>query len=165
MQIDGGKNDRFAAFADSGGLVMGHYDGSKLPLWSVAKKYVLADNFFQGAVGGSFLNHFALVCACVPVYPDADKSPAKGLIAAVNPRRRVADARSQFAEIGARRRAEIRQQRPDLAGFLRRQHHAAAVPAEQQQAGAGRRSALCRSERSEHIATATRDHHRRPVEP
>jgi acid phosphatase len=85
MQIDGGKNDRFVAFADAGGLVMGHYDGSKLPLWSVAQKYVLADNFFQGAFGGSFLNHFQLACACTPVYPDADKSPAKGLIAAVDP--------------------------------------------------------------------------------
>jgi phospholipase C len=85
MQIDGGKNDRFVAYADSGALVMGHYDGSKLPLWSIAQKYVLADNFFQGAFGGSFLNHFQLICACVPVYPDADKSPAKGLIAAVNP--------------------------------------------------------------------------------
>jgi acid phosphatase len=85
MQIDGGKNDKFAAFADSGGLVMGHYDGTKLPLWSVAKKYVLADNFFQSMFGGSFLNHFGLVCACVPVYPNADNSPAKGLIAAVNP--------------------------------------------------------------------------------
>jgi phospholipase C len=83
MQIDGGKNDKFAAFADSGGLVMGHYDGTKLPLWSIAKQYVLADNFFQGAFGGSFLNHFQLVCACTPVYPDADKSPAKDLIAAV----------------------------------------------------------------------------------
>ncbi len=85
MQIDGGKNDKFVAFADSGGLVMGHYDGTKLPLWSVAKKYVLADNFFQGAFGGSFLNHFELICACIPVYPHADTSPAKGLIAAVNP--------------------------------------------------------------------------------
>ena len=74
MQIDGGKNDRFVAWADSGGLVMGHYDGRKLPLWSVAKKYVLADNFFQAAFGGSFLNHFLLACACVPVYPNADKS-------------------------------------------------------------------------------------------
>jgi acid phosphatase len=64
---------------------MGHYDGTKLPLWSVAKKYVLADNFFQGAFGGSFLNHFELACACTPVYPKADSSPAKGLIAAVNP--------------------------------------------------------------------------------
>src|SRR5262249_47377261 len=39
MQINRGKNDKFAAYADSGGLVMGHYDGSKLPLWSIAKKY------------------------------------------------------------------------------------------------------------------------------
>jgi acid phosphatase len=83
MQIDGGKNDKFVAYADAGGLVMGHYDGSKLPLWPVAQKYVLADNFFQGAFGGSFLNHFELVCACIPKYPDADKSPAKNLIAVV----------------------------------------------------------------------------------
>jgi phospholipase C len=83
MQIDGGKNDKFAAWADSGGLVMGHYDGSKMPMWAVARKYVLADNFFMGAFGGSFLNHFALICACTPVYPDADKSPAKDQISAV----------------------------------------------------------------------------------
>ena len=77
MQINGGKNDRFVAWADSGGLVMGHYDGSTLPLWSVAKKYVLADNFFQGAFGGSFLNHFALACACAPKYPNAATSPGE----------------------------------------------------------------------------------------
>ena len=85
MQIDGGKNDQFVAFADSGSLVMGHYDGSKLALWDLAKRYTLADNFFQGGFGGSFFNHFELVCACAPVYPNADKSPAKGLIAAVEP--------------------------------------------------------------------------------
>jgi len=85
MQINGGKNDRFVAYADSGALVMGHYDGSKLPLWSIAQKYALADNFFQGAFGGSFLNHFSLVCACAPIYPNADRSPAKDLIAAVEP--------------------------------------------------------------------------------
>jgi acid phosphatase len=84
MQIDGGKNDKFVAYADSGSLVMGHYDGSKLPLWAIAQKYTLADNFFMGAFGGSFLNHQYLVCACAPKYPNADQSPAKGLIAAVN---------------------------------------------------------------------------------
>jgi acid phosphatase len=83
MQIDGGKNDRFVAYADSGALVMGHYDGSKLPLWTIAKKYTLADNFFMGSFGGSFLNHFWLVCACTPYYQNADESPAKGLISAV----------------------------------------------------------------------------------
>jgi len=83
MQIDGGKNDSFAAWADSGALVMGHYDGSKLPMWKVARRYTLADNFFTGAFGGSFLNHQWLICACVPTYPHADQSPAKGQIAVV----------------------------------------------------------------------------------
>jgi phospholipase C len=84
MQIDGGKNDKFVAWADSGSLVMGHYDGSVLPMWKVAQKYVLADNFFQGAFGGSFLNHFALICACTPYYPNADTSAAKPSIAKVD---------------------------------------------------------------------------------
>lgn len=84
MQIDGGKNDRFVAYADSGALVMGHYDGSKLPLWNIATQYTLADNFFMGTFGGSFFNHIWLVCACAPIYPDADKSPAKGHIAVVD---------------------------------------------------------------------------------
>ncbi len=84
MQIDGGKNDRFVAYGDSGALVMGYYDGSKLPLWPIAKKYVLADNFFMGMFGGSFANHIWLICACVAYYPDADKSPAKSEIAVVD---------------------------------------------------------------------------------
>lgn len=84
MQIDGGRNDRFVAWADSGGLVMGHYNGSNLPMWRVAHKYVLADDFFTAAFGGSFLNHIYLVCACAPVYPAADKSAAKPSIAVVN---------------------------------------------------------------------------------
>jgi len=87
MQIDGGKNDKFVAYADSGALVMGHYDTNarKLPLWAIARRYTLADNFFMGAFGGSFLNHFWLICACAPKYPDADKSPAKDKIAVVEP--------------------------------------------------------------------------------
>jgi acid phosphatase len=87
MQIDGGRNDKFAAYADSGGLVMGYYenDAKNLPLWRVARRYVLADNYFMGAFGGSFLNHQWLICACTPTYPDADKTPAKEKIAAVEP--------------------------------------------------------------------------------
>jgi acid phosphatase len=86
MQIDGGKNDKFAAWADSGGLVMGHYTTNEknLPLWAVAKKYTLADNFFQAAFGGSFLNHQWLICACTPVYPNADQSVAKDRIAVLD---------------------------------------------------------------------------------
>jgi acid phosphatase len=81
MQIDGGRNDRFAAASDAGALVMGHYDGSSLPMWQRAREYTLADNFFMGAFGGSFLNHFWLVCACTPVFPNADASASKARIA------------------------------------------------------------------------------------
>jgi len=66
-QINGGLNNRFAAISDAGALVMGYYDGSKLPMWQWAKDYVLADNFFMSAFGGSYLNHQWLVCACTPV--------------------------------------------------------------------------------------------------
>ena len=85
MQIDGGKNDRFAAWSDSGALAMGYYDGSKLPMWKIAQEFTLADNFFMAAFGGSFLNHQWLICACTPYYPKADQGPAKNRIAAVDP--------------------------------------------------------------------------------
>ena len=65
-QINGGRNDRFAAVSDAGGYTMGYYDGSKLPLWQWAREYTLADNFFMAAYGGSSLNHQWLVCACTP---------------------------------------------------------------------------------------------------
>jgi acid phosphatase len=81
MQIDGGKNDGYAAWSDAGGLAMGHYEYSGSALYALAEEFVLADNFFQGAFGGSFLNHQYLICACAPEYPDADTAPAKPSIA------------------------------------------------------------------------------------
>ncbi|NHQ82581.1 acid phosphatase [Chromobacterium vaccinii] len=84
MQINGGANDKFAAYSDAGGLTMGYYDGSKMAMWKLAQQYTLADNFFMGAFGGSFLNHQYLVCACAPQYPNADASPAKGSISAID---------------------------------------------------------------------------------
>ena len=83
MQINGGKNDGFVAWGDSGALVLGHYadNGVNLRLWAIAREYTLCDNFFMGAFGGSFLNHQYLVASRPPFYPDADKSPAEPLIA------------------------------------------------------------------------------------
>lgn len=65
-QINGGKNNRFAEVSDAGGYVMGYYDGRKLRMWQIAREYTLADHFFMGAFGGSYLNHLWLVCACTP---------------------------------------------------------------------------------------------------
>ena len=82
LQINGGLNDGFAAWSDGGGLSMGYYDGSGMKLWKLAQQYTLADNFYMGAFGGSFLNHQYLICACAPTYPNADAadSPAKDSI-------------------------------------------------------------------------------------
>ena len=82
MQINGGKNDQFVAWGDSGALVMGHYGNTQknLGLWQVARQYTLCDNFFMAAFGGSFLNHQFLFSARAPFYPDAQSSPAQSRI-------------------------------------------------------------------------------------
>lgn len=95
MQIGpDGSNDRFAAYSDAGGLSLGYYDGSRMKLWSLAQQYVLADNFFMGAFGGSYLNHQYLICACVPVYPNVEQSPAKDAITEVE-----TDAQGRFIRL------------------------------------------------------------------
>jgi phospholipase C len=73
-QINGGRNDRFVAASDAGGLAMGYYDGSTLPMWKWAQEYTLADNYFMGAFGGSYLNHMWLICACTPVDGNAPQN-------------------------------------------------------------------------------------------
>ncbi|HEV2036506.1 MAG TPA: acid phosphatase [Candidatus Dormibacteraeota bacterium] len=71
VQIDGGKMDKFVAVSDAAGLSVGYYPTAQLPVAAEAANYVLADNFFHAAFGGSFLNHQWLVCACTPVYANA----------------------------------------------------------------------------------------------
>lgn len=73
-QINGGRNNMFAAMSTVGGWVMGYFvDGAlRVPQW--AREYTLADHFFMGAFGGSFLNHQYLVCACAPKFADAPPS-------------------------------------------------------------------------------------------
>jgi len=84
MQINNGNNNKFVAWSDAGCLPMSLYDGKKLPLWDVAKKYTLADNFFQGGFGGSFFNHQYIILARAPYRPNADTSPSKDLISVVD---------------------------------------------------------------------------------
>ena len=75
-QIDGGKQDHYTTGSDASGLTQGHYDSTKLPIYQYlhsdgAPHYVIADNFFQGAFGGSFLNHQWLVSASAPFFAGA----------------------------------------------------------------------------------------------
>ena len=73
-QINGGRNNMFAAMSTVGGWTMGYYDGSQFRMWQWARDYTLADNFFMGAFGGSYLNHQYLICACAPRHEDAPAS-------------------------------------------------------------------------------------------
>jgi len=77
FQLDGGKQDRYVQGSDAAGLVMGHYDTRSLPIYEYlhqpnAPHYAIADRFFQGDFGGSFLNHQALVSGgTAPVFAGA----------------------------------------------------------------------------------------------
>jgi phospholipase C len=79
FQLDNGKQDRYAQGSDAAGLVMGHYDTKKLPIYQYLHQrrhpdYAITDDFFQGAFGGSFLNHQWLIAAASPVYAGAPAS-------------------------------------------------------------------------------------------
>ncbi len=70
-QINNGKMNKFALNNDTKGLTMGHYKTENLPLYDYAKKYTLADNFFQSVFGGSYFNHVYLISAAVPIWHNA----------------------------------------------------------------------------------------------
>src|SRR5262245_30739452 len=70
-QINGGRNDMFAAMSTVGGYTMGYFDGSSMKLWQWAKDYTLADTFFMVALGGSYLNHHYLICASASEFRDS----------------------------------------------------------------------------------------------
>jgi phospholipase C len=75
-QLDSGKQDRYTTGSDAVGLTQGYYNTQALPIYQYLHqedhpKYAIADNFFQGAFGGSFLNHQWLVAAATPTWPGA----------------------------------------------------------------------------------------------
>src|SRR3954451_17218574 len=75
-QLNGGAQNRYMVGSDAIGMTMGVYDTKQLPIYKwlhSAKhpKYAIADNFFQAAFGGSFLNHQFLIAAQAPSDPNA----------------------------------------------------------------------------------------------
>jgi acid phosphatase len=82
-QLDGGKQDRYSTGSDAAGLTQGHYDTTQLPVYEYlhaasAPDYVIADNFFQAAFGGSFLNHQYLVAAQAPRWDTSQSAVPAG---------------------------------------------------------------------------------------
>ena len=130
-QINGGKNNKFAAMSNVGGWSMGHYDGSQFKLWQWAKEYTLADRFFMGAFGGSYLNHQYLICACAPAHADAP-APMRAVLDAdgkLGKKPGSPSANEGAVQVFSSGRAG--RSRPTAVG----QHHAAALPAQRHTAG------------------------------
>jgi acid phosphatase len=75
-QLHGGAQNLYTTGSDAEGLTQGFYDTTKLPIYLFlhsdgAPHYAIADDFFQGAFGGSFLNHQFLIAAAAPTWPGA----------------------------------------------------------------------------------------------
>ena len=72
-QLNNGQQNLYVTGSDALGLSIGYYDTRKLPVYNYlhsdgAPPYVVLDNFFQAAFGGSFLNHQWLVAAQTPTW-------------------------------------------------------------------------------------------------
>jgi acid phosphatase len=75
-QLNGGKQNRYTTGSDAVGLTQGVYDTRVLPIYKYLHTpghpdYAIADDFFQAAFGGSFLNHQWLIAAATPIWPKA----------------------------------------------------------------------------------------------
>jgi acid phosphatase len=75
-QLNGGLQNRYTTGSDAVGLTQGYYETRALPIYKYLHarnhpEYAILDNFFQGAFGGSFLNHQWLIAASAPTYPNA----------------------------------------------------------------------------------------------
>jgi acid phosphatase len=75
-QLNGGRQNRYTTGSDAVGLTQGYYGTQALPIYRYLHapghpRYAIADDFFQAAFGGSFLNHQWLVAAATPPFPGA----------------------------------------------------------------------------------------------
>jgi acid phosphatase len=78
-QLNGGAQNHYMVGSDAIGMTMGVYDTKSLPVYEWlhsknAPSYVIDDDFFQAAFGGSFLNHQYLIAAQAPTDPNAPAS-------------------------------------------------------------------------------------------
>src|SRR5436190_17427920 len=75
-QLNNGAQNHYTTGSDAVGLTQGYYDTKALPIYQYLHggshpHYAIADDFFQSAFGGSFLNHQWLIAAASPTWPGA----------------------------------------------------------------------------------------------
>ena len=70
-QINGGKMNGFAAWSNSWGFAMSHYDLRGTPLAKLAQEYTICDRWFHSCFGGSLCGVLWLFSAQMPPWPNA----------------------------------------------------------------------------------------------
>ena len=75
-QLNDGAQNLYTTGSDAVGLTQGYYTTKALPIYRYLHSgahphYAIADDFFQSAFGGSFLNHQWLIAAATPTWPGA----------------------------------------------------------------------------------------------
>ena len=75
-QLNHGLQNHYTTGSDAVGLTQAYYDTTALPIYEYLHskghpRYAIADDFFQAAFGGSFLNHQWLIAAATPSWPAA----------------------------------------------------------------------------------------------
>ncbi len=78
-QLNGGQQNRYATGSNAAGLVLGQYDTKSMRVYEYlmgkdAPRFAVADRFFSGVFGGSFINGVWVSSATVPIWPDAPAS-------------------------------------------------------------------------------------------
>jgi len=81
--VGGPAMSKYSVWGSNPGLVLSYYDEQNGGEGAIAKQFVLADNCFHSAFGGSFLNHQFLIAARAPIW-NAAAYPSIG--AAVTPK-------------------------------------------------------------------------------
>ncbi len=84
-QLNNGAQNRYETGSDAVGLTMGYFDTTQLPIYKYLHSdggphYAIVDEFFQGAFGGSFLNHQWLIAAAAPVDATANNASRHSII-------------------------------------------------------------------------------------
>jgi phospholipase C len=70
-QISGGLMNRFTTYSNAGGFAMSYYDVTPTPMGTLAKQFVLCDNWFHSCYGGSMCGALWLFTAQMPLWPQA----------------------------------------------------------------------------------------------
>ena len=109
MQIDGGKNDRFAAYADSGALVMGHYGKHQTAAMGFRQTIHAGGQLLHGRVRRLLPQSFRVDLRLYADLSECRSEPGQGLDLGRRGRRRDAQTCRGHAQIGDRGAAQIRQ--------------------------------------------------------